>query len=106
MEYSAIYHNADKKMCFCLEKGKFLIRLKTKKNDLVKVVLHYQDKYIPVERLDTRETKDMAKACSDQFCDYYEAEVEMDVVCLRYFFELQDHTGEVKFYSNHNFYIS
>ncbi|MBO5098012.1 MAG: alpha-glycosidase [Agathobacter sp.] len=104
MEYSAIYHNADKKMCFCLKKGRFLIRLKTKKNDLKKVVLHYQDKYIPIEKLDTREQKEMTKACSDKFCDYYEAEVEMDVVCLRYFFELQDHTGEVKFYSNHDFY--
>ncbi|MBE5889203.1 MAG: alpha-glycosidase [Lachnospiraceae bacterium] len=104
MEFSAIYHNADKKQCFCLEKGRFLIRIKTKKDDLVKVVFHYQDKYIPVERIDTRAQKEMIKACSDQFCDYYEAEVEMDVVCLRYFFELQDHTGEVKFYSNHDFY--
>lgn len=104
MEYSAIYHNADKKQCFCLEKGRFLIRLKTKKDDLVKVVLHYRDKYIPLERLDTRATKTMTKACSDQFCDYYEVEVEMDVVCLRYFFELTDKDGEVKYYSNHAFY--
>ena len=104
MEYSAIYHNADKKQCFCLEKGKFLIRLKTKKNDLAKVVLHYQDKYIPIERLDTRAIKEMKKMCSDQFCDYYEAEVEMDVVCLRYFFELTGNDGAVKYYSNHDFY--
>ena len=104
MEYSAIYHNADKKQCFCLEKGRFLIRLKTKKDDLKKVVLHYQDKYIPVERLDTRVQKEMHKACSDKFCDYYEVEVEMDVVCLRYFFELTDYDGVVKYYSNHDFY--
>ena len=104
MEYSAIYHNADKKMCFCLEKGRFLIRLKTKKNDLVKVVLHYQDKYIPVERLDTRAQKEMKKVCEDRFCDYYETEVEMDLVCLRYFFELTDNEGVVKYYSNHDFY--
>ena len=104
MEYSAIYHNADKKMCFCMEQGRFLIRLKTKKNDIKKVVLHYQDKYISVERLDTRAQKEMTKLCSDRYCDYFEVEVEMDVVCLRYFFELTDQEGTVKYYSNHDFY--
>ena len=104
MEYSAIYHNADKKMCFCMEQGRFLIRLKTKKKDIKKVVLHYQDKYIPVERLDTRAQKEMTKLCSDRYCDYFEVEVEMDVVCLRYFFELTDQEGTVKYYSNHDFY--
>ena len=104
MEHSAIYHNADKKQCFCMEKGRFLIRLKTKKDDLVKVVLHYQDKYIPVERFDTRAQTEMKKICSDRYSDYYEAEVEMDVVCLRYFFELTDKDGAVKYYSNHDFY--
>lgn len=104
MEYSAIYHNADKKQCFCLGKGRFLIRIKTKKGDIAKLVLHYQDKYIPIDMVDTREQKEMTKACSDQFCDYYEVEVDMDVVCLRYFFELTDNEGVVKYYSNHDFY--
>ena len=47
MEISAIYHDISKKYCFAIEKGKILFRIKTKKDDIKKIVLHYKDKYIP-----------------------------------------------------------
>ncbi|MDO4333344.1 MAG: glycoside hydrolase family 13 protein [Eubacteriales bacterium] len=104
MEFSAIYHDVNKKYCYALKKGRFLIRLKVKKDDMQKVVLHYQDKYIKVEMLDTRRTVEMRKAASDCWCDYYEAEIEIDVICLRYYFELTDRAGMVSYYSNQEFF--
>ena len=46
MEFSAIFHDTTKKYAYALEKGRFVIRLKTKKNDIKRVTLLYQDKYI------------------------------------------------------------
>ena len=104
MEYSAIRHEADKRYCFAIEKGKFIIRLQTKKDDMGKVILHWQDKYIPLKLVDTRTFCEMEKVASDRFYDYYEATVEMDVICLRYYFELADKTGAVSYFGNCEFY--
>lgn len=104
MEFSAIFHDTTKKYCYALEKGTFIIRLKTKKNDIRRATLHYQDKYIPISFMDTRNQMDMEKVASDKYCDYYEACVQMDVVCLRYQFELEDMEGQIYFYANHEFY--
>ncbi len=105
MEFSAIFHDTTKKYAYALEKGLFVIRLKTKKNDIKRVTLLYQDKYIPIDFYDTRERKDMYKIASDNYCDYYEVQVEMDMVCLRYQFELEDYEGKLCYYANHEFYI-
>lgn len=104
MEFSAIFHDTTKKYCYALEKGSFIIRLKTKKNDIKRVTLHCQDKYIPISFMDTRNQMDMEKVASDKYCDYYEACVQMDVVCLRYQFELEDMEGQIYYYANHEFY--
>ena len=104
MEYSGIRHEADKRYCFAIEKGKFIIRLQTKKDDMDKVILHWRDKYIPLERMDTRGFCEMEKVASDRFYDYYEAVVAMDVICLRYYFELVDVAGAVAYFGNCEFY--
>lgn len=104
MEYSAIFHDTTKKYCYALEKGLFVIRLKTKKNDIKRVNIHWRDKYIPVEFYDTRQQTHMKKIASDNYCDYYEAQVTIDMVCLRYQFELEDMDGQIAYYGNHEFY--
>ena len=104
MEFSAIFHDTTKKYCYALEKGRFVIRLKAKKNDLKRVVLHYQDKYIPIHLADTRAQLQMQKVASDNFSDYFEAELVMDMICLRYQFELEDYDGQIFYYANHEFY--
>lgn len=104
MEYAAICHNMDKNDCYALEKGKFLFKLKTKKNDIKKVTLHFQDKYIPIHFHDTRDSILMYKVASDRYTDYFECELYFDVVCLRYFFELEDKNGIVAYYANYDFY--
>jgi len=104
MEYAAIRHFADKRYCYAVEKGRFLIRLETKKGDVARVVLHIQDKYLPIKWMDTRRTCPMELTCSDHYIDYYEAVIDIDVVCLRYFFEIEDRAGNVAYYGNHGFY--
>ena len=104
MEYAAIRHFADKRYCFALEKGRFLIRLETKKGDAARVVLHVQDKYLPLKYQDTRRACPMKLAYSDNYTDYYETLEELDVVCLRYFFEIEDTAGKVCYYGEHSFF--
>ena len=104
MEFAAIFHDTTKKYAYALEKGHFVIRLKTKKNDIKRVTLLYQDKYIPIHFHDTRARKDMYLISSDNYCDYYEVHVDMDMVCLRYQFELEDYEGNIFYYANHEFY--
>lgn len=104
MEYAAIRHFADRRYCHALEKGRFLIRLETKKGDAVSVILHVRDKYIPISYMDTRREYQMKNMYSDRYLDYYEVVLEIDVICLRYFFEIEDTSGNVIFYGNHDFY--
>jgi len=83
--------------------GNFCIRLHTKKGDCRRVILHYQDKYIPLDVEDTRHSLTMEKFASDAVTDYYEGTVSMDVICLRYYFELESEDGCV-YYGNYRFF--
>ena len=68
--------------------------VKVKKDDIKEIILHYEDKYIPLEWKDTRKTIPMKKVATSQFHDYYEAQLQMHLICLRYFFEFTDMQGE------------
>lgn len=94
----------DKSFCFALGKGKFLFRIRVKKHDMEKVILHYEDKYLSMRKQDTKGQVEMEAAASDSLFDYYEAVVWMDVICLRYFFELTDRLGQTVYYGNYEFY--
>ena len=103
MNRGAVAHMPDSRYCFCLTSGKFLFRLQTGRDDIARVRLHIRDKYIPVRFVDTRAVVEMKRVARDGCHDYYEAELTIDVVCLRYFFELTDLDGEVIYYSNCRF---
>ena len=103
MEYSAILHDMDKRFCYAIDKGVFVIRIQVKKDDIKEIILHYVDKYISIEMKDTRKTVPMKKIASSQFHDYYEAQIRMDMICLRYFFEFTDVHGEKAYYGNYEF---
>ena len=103
MEYSAIIHDMDKRFCYAIDKDLFVIRVQVKKDDMKEVILHYEDKYIPMERKDTRMTLPMKKVAVSQFHDYYEAQLQMNLICLRYFFEFTDMQGEKVYYGNYEF---
>ncbi len=103
MILSAVCHFPDKRYCYSVGKNKLLIRIKTAKDDISSLILHAQEKYLPISFIDTRESKKMKKIASDEVSDYYEAEIEKEVVCLRYYFELVDNEGNVFYYGNYSF---
>lgn len=104
MNLAAISHYADQRNCFCLHGGLFRIRIQVAKGDIEKVFLHYQDKYIPVNRVDTRGCTSMKLVASDVYHDYYEADVTIDMLCLRYFFELLGTDGSCHYYGDYRFF--
>ena len=103
MNRGAIAHMPDKRYCFCLTPGRFLFRLQTGREDVERVVMHYRDKYIPLFLMDTRQSAEMKQVARDGSHDYFEVELEIDVVCLRYYFEIIDRAGERIYYSNCRF---
>ena len=103
MNYGAVAHMPDSRYCFCLKPGRFLFRLQTGRGDLRCVTLHVRDKYIPVKFSDTRASCLMRIASSDHVHDYYEAELDIKVVCLRYYFEIEAMDGTHIYYSNCRF---
>ena len=46
----------------------------------------------------------MSRIASDRFKDYYEVEIDIDCICLRYQFELVDREGNVSYYGNYEFF--
>ena len=98
MEYSAILHDMDKRFCYAIDKDLFVIRVQVKKDDIKEIILHYEDKYIPLEWKDTRKRIPMKKVATSQFHDYYEAQLQMHLICLRYYFEFTDMQGEKVYY--------
>lgn len=104
MELSAIFHDMSKRYCFALKKGEIAIRIKTKKNDVSKVIIHTKDKYLDIHGIETEQEFLMQKVASDTINDYYEIALTIDVICLRYFFELVDFDGQTVFYGNYEFY--
>lgn len=103
MILAAIEHSSTGRDCFCLEQGRFVFRLRSARGDLARVILHYQDKYLPLSIQDTRAETGLQLVTSDATLDYWEAELEFQVVCLRYWFELVDREGKRKYYSNFRF---
>ena len=54
MEFSSIFHEPTSRFAYATEKNAFSIRIKTKKSDIKKIIFHSQDKYIPLDYIDSR----------------------------------------------------
>lgn len=104
MNRGAIAHMPDCRYCYCLTPGRFVFRIQTGRDELAQVRMHFRDKYIPVQFFDTRDSVAMKRVAQDGCHDYFEAELQIDVVCLRYFFELISKDGQRLFYANCRFY--
>ena len=105
MNKEAVFHKMDKEHAYALSDNKFLIKIKTKKDDVKSVKLYYCDKYL--RKYKTKQGrlyhKEMSKVFSDELFDYYEVEIDIDVICLRYFFKFIDNNNKVIYYGNYRF---
>ncbi len=114
MIYSGISHYADQRDAFFLENGKLRIRIETARGDMNAIYLHVRDKYIGLDRADTRACYKMRRYASDFGHDYFSADIDIqmaghfqknpDMLCLRYFFELVDEAGARVWYGDSRFF--
>lgn len=104
MEYAAIHHGMNRRNCYAVDKDRFVIRIRTKKGDMKRVTLHAMDKYLTLRHVDTEQQYEMEKYASDCYMDYYQVELSIHVICLRYYFELEDMEGKISYYGNHAFF--
>ncbi len=94
MEKAAILHDMNQEYCFVDAAGDYVFRIRTKKDDALKVNFYYRDKYLNMGKGGKISHKEMEKVACDGITDYYETKLSLDMICLRYFFELVDEAGE------------
>ena len=62
MEYSAIFHDMDKRFCYAIDKDLFVIRVQVKKDDMEEVILHCEDR---------SEERRVGKECRSRWSPYH-----------------------------------
>ena len=93
MELTAIYHRPESEYAYLYKEGRLHIRIRTKKNDVQQVILHYGVPFIFIE--DKYEAKkEMTKVTSDALLDYWQVTVSVDFSRIQYLFELLDKEGK------------
>ena len=93
MELTAIYHRPESEYAYLYKDNKMHIRIRTKKDNIENINLHYGDPFIFIE--DHYEaSKAMFKVTSDALFDYWQAEVSVGYARLQYLFELKDKQGQ------------
>ncbi len=104
MEKAAILHFMDQNYCFVNAKGEYVFRIRTKADDAVQVIFHGRDKYVHMLKSSDKKKAEMQKVATDGIVDYYETAMPLDMICLRYFFELIDKDGQSLYYGNYTFW--
>ena len=99
MELTAIYHRPESEYAYLYKDKTMHIRIRTKKDDIESINLHYGDTFIFLE--DHYEAiKEMVKVTSDVLFDYWQAEVSVGYARLQYLFELKDKQGQSILYGD------
>ena len=102
MELTAIYHRPESEYAYLYKEGQVHIRIRTKKDDVEKIVLHYGDPFIFLED-SYEDVKEMVKVTSDALFDYWRVAVSVDFGRLQYLFELRDKEGQSVLYGDKGF---
>ena len=99
MELTAIYHRPESEYAYLYKDETMHIRLRTKKDDIESINLHYGDPFIFIE--DRYEAiKEMHKVTSDALFDYWQVEVTVGYARLQYLFELKGKKGQKILYGD------
>ena len=107
MEKSSVHHIMNNEYCYAIDKDKILIKISLKAGDVKHVYLHYLDKYIRDKN--THKKLKMTKVASDGLLDYYEATINVHMLCVRYYFEFISANSSSNshihdFYGNNRFF--
>ena len=99
MELTAIYHRPESEYAYLYKDKTMHIRIRTKKDDIESINLHYGDPFIFIE--DRYEAiKEMTKVISDALFDYWQVEITVGYARLQYLFELKDKQGQSILYGD------
>ena len=99
MKLTAIYHRPESEYAYLYKEDQLHIRIRTKKNDIQQVILHYGDPFIFIE--DKYESKkEMTKVTSDALFDYWQVTVSVNFARIQYLFELLDTEGQGVYYGD------
>ena len=99
MELSAIYHRPESEYAYLYKDKIMHIRIRTKKDDIESIHLHYGDTFIFLED-HYEDSKEMVKVTSDALFDYWQVEVSVGYARLQYLFELKDKQGQSILYGD------
>ena len=99
MELTAIYHRPESEYAYLYKDGQLHIRIRTKKEDIKRIVLHYGDPFIFIEDL-YEATKEMDKVTTDDLFDYWQVSVSVRHARIQYLFELESTAGEKILYGD------
>ena len=107
MEKSSVRHIMNNEYCYALDNDNILIKISLKAGDVKEVYLHYLDKYI--QHKNTHKKVKMTLVASDGLLDYYEATINVHMLCVRYYFEFlssnSSNTSNIHdFYGNNRFF--
>ena len=102
MELTAIYHRPESEYAYLYKEDQVHIRIRTKKEDIEKIVLHYGDPFIFIEDF-YEDVKEMVKVTSDALFDYWQVAVSVSFARLQYLFELKDKEGQSILYGDKGF---
>lgn len=102
MELTAIYHRPESEYAYLYKEGQVHIRIRTKKEDIEKILLYYGDPFIFLED-SYEDVKEMVKVTSDALFDYWQVAVSVRFARLQYLFELKDKEGQSILYGDKGF---
>ena len=102
MELTAIYHRPESEYAYLYKEGQVHIRIRTKKEDIEKILLHYGDPFIFLED-SYEDVKEMVKVTSDALFDYWQVAVSVRFARIQYLFELKDKEGQSVLYGDKGF---
>lgn len=103
MNKETFFHKMNREYIYAIEKNKYVIKVRTKKEDCKKISICFCDKYANVSKDNNEYRSEMKKVASDNLFDYYEGIVESDSLVVKYYFEIDDGV-ETTFYGNYDFF--
>ena len=104
MVKEAVFHKMNQEYAVCVGEHRFVIRIRTKKNDVNEVNIAVTDKYLYIAGKREITKIPCKKVATDHLFDYYEGEIESDSLVIKYYFELIDTSGKPCYYGVYEFF--
>lgn len=95
----AVLHIPDSKYAFATDEKTVVLRIRTKKNDVMRCTLFYGDRVSLEEPVPMKKVP-MSKIGSDKLFDCYECKLKSDYTRICYYFLLEDEKEKAYYYSD------